>query len=79
VAGVHKDDKRIVDETDEGYALNMDVNAAGVFYCLRAQLRAISKGGSIVSTHCVLVSASKPEFKMFSDLSIAFDQSTFVN
>ncbi|KAK5062503.1 hypothetical protein LTR84_004576 [Exophiala bonariae] len=49
VAGVHKNDKRLVDETDEGYALNMDVNAAGVFYCLRAQLRALSKGGSIVN------------------------------
>jgi NAD(P)-dependent dehydrogenase (short-subunit alcohol dehydrogenase family) len=48
-AGVHKDDRRLVDETDEGFARNMDVNAGGVFYCMRAQLRVISKGGSIVS------------------------------
>lgn len=79
VAGVHKNDKRLVDETDEGYDLNMDVNAKGLFYCLRAQLRALSKGGSIVSTHCVAVSVSRPELKMFSDLSIGFDRSTFVS
>lgn len=79
VAGVHKNDARLVDETDEGYALNMDVNAGGVFYCLRAQLRALSKGGSIVGTHCVPVSASSPEFKKFSDLSSSFYRSTFVN
>lgn len=75
VAGVHKDDKRLVDETDEGYALNMDVNAKGLFYCLRAQLRVLSKGGSIVSTHRVPVSASMPELEMSLDPSIAFDQS----
>lgn len=51
IAGVHKNDKRLVDETDEGFALNMDVNTTGLFYCMRAQLRVLSKGGSIVSTH----------------------------
>ena len=55
VAGVHKNDRRLVDETDEGYDLNMDVNAKGLFYCLRAQLRTLSKGGSIVSAHRVPV------------------------
>jgi NAD(P)-dependent dehydrogenase (short-subunit alcohol dehydrogenase family) len=58
-AGVHKNDARLTDETDEGYALNMDVNAAGLFYCLRAQLRVIAKTGSIVSTPCDLSCGSK--------------------
>lgn len=39
----------VVDETDESWALQMDVNAKGVFFCIRAQLKHMTKGGSIVS------------------------------
>jgi NAD(P)-dependent dehydrogenase (short-subunit alcohol dehydrogenase family) len=41
----------VVDETDEGWDFIMDINAKGVFNCLRAQLRVISQGGSIVRPH----------------------------
>lgn len=64
VAGVHKDDQRLVEETDEGFALNLDVNTTGLFYCLRAQLHVLSKGGSIVSTRYVPVSVSTPELNI---------------
>lgn len=39
----------IAETTNEAYDFNMDVNAKGVFYCLRAELRNIKPGGSIVS------------------------------
>ena len=49
IAGVYRNNVRLVDETDEGFHFHMDVNSTGLFYCLRAQLQALSKGGSIVS------------------------------
>lgn len=39
----------VIDETDESWSFQMDVNARGVFFCIRAQLRHMTKGGSIVS------------------------------
>lgn len=38
----------VKDETEENWALNMDVNAKGVFLCLRAQLRVMKPGSAIV-------------------------------
>lgn len=38
----------VKDETEENWALNMDVNAKGVFLCLRAQLRVMKPGAAIV-------------------------------
>lgn len=49
MAGVISPAKCITEETDETWNFNFDVNARGVFFCLRAQLRAMSAGGSIVS------------------------------
>ncbi|RVX68444.1 hypothetical protein B0A52_07444 [Exophiala mesophila] len=49
IAGVYRNNVRLVDETDEGFHFHMDVNSTGLFYCLRAQLQALSKGGSIVN------------------------------
>lgn len=46
---------KVVDETDEGWELNMDVNARGVFFCTRAQLKYMKEGSSIVSEACVLI------------------------
>ncbi|KIV92895.1 hypothetical protein PV10_04155 [Exophiala mesophila] len=40
---------KVVDESDEGWDFNMNVNAKGVFNCLRAQLRTMKNGGSIVT------------------------------
>lgn len=41
----------ITEMTDESWNFNFDVNARGVFFCLRAQLKAMKSGGSIVSGH----------------------------
>jgi NAD(P)-dependent dehydrogenase (short-subunit alcohol dehydrogenase family) len=40
----------IVETTDEQWEFVMDVNAKGVFNCIRAQLRVMKDGASIVST-----------------------------
>lgn len=40
---------RLVDQTNEQWDFVMDINAKGVFYCLRAQLRKMKAGASIVS------------------------------
>lgn len=39
----------VIDETDESWDFQMDVNARGVFFCIRAELRHMTRGGSIVS------------------------------
>ncbi|KAJ9606511.1 hypothetical protein H2200_009472 [Cladophialophora chaetospira] len=39
----------VVDETDENWDFVMNVNAKGVFNCIRAQLRVMKDGASIVS------------------------------
>ncbi|RMJ10336.1 hypothetical protein BHE90_003666 [Fusarium euwallaceae] len=43
----------IAEETDEMWDLNMNVNAKGVFNCVRAQIRSMQDGGSIVSTSSI--------------------------
>lgn len=48
-AGVIRPGTPLKDETDENWAFTMDVNARGVFFCLRAQINAMVEGGSIVS------------------------------
>ena len=45
------------EETDEGWDFTMDINAKGVFYCLRAQLNNMKEGGSIVSAAFLSFSA----------------------
>lgn len=49
MAGVHAGVAAIRDMTDDLWDDHMDVNARGVFFCVRAQLRAMRVGGSIVS------------------------------
>ncbi|KAK4935465.1 hypothetical protein LTR10_023481 [Elasticomyces elasticus] len=39
----------VVEETDENWSFVMDVNSTGVFNCIRAQLRVMKDGASIVS------------------------------
>jgi NAD(P)-dependent dehydrogenase (short-subunit alcohol dehydrogenase family) len=53
IAGVFINNTRLVDETDEGFAFQLNVNTIGLFYCLRAQLKVMKPGGSIVSFHHV--------------------------
>lgn len=44
----------ITEMTDENWNFNFDVNARGVFFCLRAQLKAMAEtGGSIVNAASV--------------------------
>ena len=54
IAGVYRDSmKGFTESTDEEWDFTMAVNAKGVFNCLRAELRAMEKGGSIVSAASV--------------------------
>lgn len=48
MAGTITPAKPITETSDGSWDLTFDVNARGVFSCLRAQLRAMSDGGSIV-------------------------------
>jgi NAD(P)-dependent dehydrogenase (short-subunit alcohol dehydrogenase family) len=48
MAGVLTPARPIAEETDDNLALTLDVNVHGIFRCLRAQLGAMSHGGSIV-------------------------------
>lgn len=52
LAGIVKPNA-LIDETDEDWKLTMDVNATGVFHCLRAEIKAMKEGSSIVSC-CLL-------------------------
>ncbi|KAE8323234.1 hypothetical protein BDV39DRAFT_218022 [Aspergillus sergii] len=49
MAGVITPAKPITEETDDTWDFNFAVNTRGVFFCLRAQLKAMTAGGSIVS------------------------------
>ncbi|KAE8366747.1 hypothetical protein BDV27DRAFT_170538 [Aspergillus caelatus] len=49
MAGVITPAKPITEETDETWDFNFAVNTRGVFFCLRAQLKVMTAGGSIVS------------------------------
>lgn len=49
MAGIITPARPITEQTDDDFAFSMDVNAQGVFRCLRAQLRNMKQGGSIVS------------------------------
>lgn len=48
MAGVITPATAITQETDERWEFAFSVNTQGVFYCLRAQLKAMAAGGSIV-------------------------------
>lgn len=48
MAGVITPARPIVEETDENLAFALSVNTQGVFRCLRAELKAMMDGGSIV-------------------------------
>lgn len=49
MAGVITPAKPITEQTGESWDFVFSVNARGIFNCLRAQLRAMGPGGSIVS------------------------------
>lgn len=51
MAGIITPAVSIAEMTDESWNFNFDVNARGVFFCLRAQIRAMQTGGSIVSNY----------------------------
>ncbi|KAK9797627.1 hypothetical protein SCARD494_03456 [Seiridium cardinale] len=53
MAGIIKHATSIVESTDEDWASTMAVNARGIYACLRAQLKAMIAGGSIVSAASV--------------------------
>jgi NAD(P)-dependent dehydrogenase (short-subunit alcohol dehydrogenase family) len=49
IAGVISPAAPIIEETDDNWDFTFAVNTRGVFFCLRAQLKAMKAGGSIVS------------------------------
>jgi NAD(P)-dependent dehydrogenase (short-subunit alcohol dehydrogenase family) len=49
IAGIGPRVKELRNLTDEDWSLVQSVNAAGVFYCLRAQLPQMNRGGAIVN------------------------------
>jgi NAD(P)-dependent dehydrogenase (short-subunit alcohol dehydrogenase family) len=49
MAGVITSATPVAEETDENWDFNFAVNTRGVFFCIRAQLKAMTAGGSIVS------------------------------
>lgn len=51
-AGVAKK-ANVIDETDESWAVQMDVNAKGIVFCIRVQLKHTEKGEGIVSHESV--------------------------
>ncbi|KEF52021.1 uncharacterized protein A1O9_12011 [Exophiala aquamarina CBS 119918] len=51
-AGVAKK-VNVIDETDESWAVQMDVNAKGIVFCIRVQLKHTEKGEGIVSAASV--------------------------
>ena len=51
MAGVIRPATPIADMTDDDWDFTMSINAKGVFSCLRAQIKAMSPNGSIVSSH----------------------------
>lgn len=53
VIGKHALSKNLRDETDDEWDLMMDVNAKGVFNCMREELKVIKSGGSIVNAASV--------------------------
>jgi arginine metabolism regulation protein II len=50
MAGIITHATPVVDTTDDDWDRTFDVNVKGVFNCLRAQLKVMGEGGSIVST-----------------------------
>ena len=54
IAGIHRDGAGgFTACTDEDWDLTMSVNAKGIFNCLRAELRVMEQGGSIVNAASV--------------------------
>jgi NAD(P)-dependent dehydrogenase (short-subunit alcohol dehydrogenase family) len=64
MAGVITPAAPITEETDDNWDFTFAVNTRGVFFCLRAQLKAMKAGGSIVS----LISVSNRRDTMLNPL-----------
>ncbi|KAJ5466247.1 Short-chain dehydrogenase/reductase SDR [Penicillium desertorum] len=60
MAGVITPAAPITEETDDNWDFTFAVNTRGVFFCLRAQLKAMKAGGSIVSAASVFGQMGAP-------------------
>ncbi|KAJ5821403.1 Levodione reductase [Penicillium chrysogenum] len=60
IAGVISPAAPIIEETDDNWDFTFAVNTRGVFFCLRAQLKAMKAGGSIVSAASVFGQMGAP-------------------
>ncbi|OAL54595.1 oxidoreductase [Pyrenochaeta sp. DS3sAY3a] len=66
LAGVTTDGLPIAEETDENWDFLMNVNAKGVFNCIRAEMRRISDGGSIVNAASVAGSVGGAHWSIYA-------------
>ena len=60
MAGVISPATPVTKMSDDAWNFNFDVNARGVFFCIRAQLNAMISGGSIVSAASVFGQMGSP-------------------
>ncbi|KAH7161514.1 dehydrogenase with different specificitie [Dactylonectria macrodidyma] len=66
LAGVVTDGVPITDESDAHWDILMDVNAKGVFNCMRAQLKHMDDGGSIINAASVAGKVGGPTWAIYS-------------
>ncbi|KAM5341811.1 hypothetical protein ACJ41O_014842 [Fusarium nematophilum] len=66
LAGVVTDGVVITEETDAHWDILMDVNARGVFNCMRAQLKHMNDGGSIVNAASVAGKVGGPTWSIYA-------------
>ena len=58
--------KNIVDISDEHWNHILGINATGLFYCLRAELRVMDKGGSILNVASMAGLMGRPSIAAYS-------------
>ena len=66
VSRAGKYSKNIVDITDEHWNFILGVNATGLFYCVRAQLRVMDRGGSILNVASMAGLMGRPSIAAYS-------------
>jgi NAD(P)-dependent dehydrogenase (short-subunit alcohol dehydrogenase family) len=74
MAGVISPATPITETTDETWNFNFAVNSTGLFYSLRAQLRAMGAGGSIVSYYSSFTLLDRADLDTQVNAASAFGQ-----
>ncbi|KAJ9643307.1 hypothetical protein H2204_002203 [Knufia peltigerae] len=66
IAGVCRHPAPITEESDENWDTTMGINAKGIFNCMRAQLKHMNDGGSIVNFASVGGLIGTPNFSVYN-------------